>query len=220
MRSFATTLLVTVCTASAVHLASAEPGVFGLDPLTPTDTVRFASTAKLEFVEGATTSIRGAVRFDPDNTASAVSGKLVVDLRSLETGIGLRDEHMRERHLHTDKFPRAYFELTGLRGLPAQLAGDSTYAADVQGLFYIHGVRRNLDAHADVTLTSLAGGGRALKVKADFLIRLEDYDIPRPKALFLKLAEEVEVVVVFTAYRGVQPENLEIPDWPLAEDGR
>lgn len=220
MKALVYSALIPLSVFLAGRQAVAETETFGLDPATPTDTVRFASTARLEFVEGTTTNITGGVRFDPDNTAGQVSGRLAVDLRSLETGIGLRDRHMRERHLHTEKYPLAYFELTGLSNLPPQLATDSMYAVDVTGIFYLHGIRRDLLARADVALISVQGEGRALKVKADFLIRLEDYDIPRPKALFLKLAEEVEVVTVFTAYLGVQPDSLELPDWPQAQDSR
>jgi polyisoprenoid-binding protein YceI len=212
--------LLSLLTATCGGQVSAETGVYGLDPLTPTDTVRFESTARLEFIEGKTTEISGGVRFDPGNTRTEVSGVLAVDLRSLRTGIGLRDEHMRDRHLHTEKYPLAFFVLSGLSDLPSELTMDSTHTADVQGYFYLHGVKRDLRSRADVTRMIGTGGVEALKVRAEFAIRLEDYSIPRPKALFVKLAEEVKVTVVFTAYRGVQPGEAAIPDWPMAQNGQ
>ena len=37
--------------------------------------------------------------------------KFTVPLASLETGIGLRDRHMREKYLQVDKYPDAVLEL-------------------------------------------------------------------------------------------------------------
>lgn len=108
------------------------------------DTVYFRSTARLEFVQGKTSNIDGSFQFDPANTSSAISGKLRVDLRTLKTGIDMRDEHMREKHLQTDQFPFAYFELSGVKGLPAQIVAGTSYPDTVAGYFYIHGVSERL----------------------------------------------------------------------------
>ena len=50
-----------------------------------TDTVYFASTAKLEFIEGITNAIQGSFLFDPSAPQKSVTGILRVDLATLET---------------------------------------------------------------------------------------------------------------------------------------
>src|SRR5262249_50751797 len=54
--------------------------------------------------EAKTTKVTGAVGTAPDSSG-AVPGAVKVDLQTLETGIGLRDRHMREKYLEVDKGP-------------------------------------------------------------------------------------------------------------------
>ncbi len=164
-----------------------------------TDTVSFASQAKLEFIEGTTHTISGVISFDPQNTSLPASGRLRVDARTLRTGIELRDEHMRDRHLHTEQFPYIEFTLKSISGLPAALTPGDSYAFQVMGQFSVHGSTRDVTAAASVTLTALDSTHSQLAVRATFPIKLDDYSIPRPKALFLKLAETVDITVSFVA---------------------
>jgi len=113
--------------AACVLGVTARAEQFGLDVTQNRDTVYFRSTAQLEFIEGKTNTLTGSFTFDPNNTTAGASGVLQCDLRTLRTGIETRDGHMRERHLHTDKYPYAFFELTSVEGLPTAFKPDSTY---------------------------------------------------------------------------------------------
>jgi len=167
--------------------------------LPESDTVRFESQAKLEFIEGTTHSIIGYLDFDPANTALPVSGKLRVDAASLKTGIDLRDEHMRERHLHTHEYPFVEFVLQSVAGLPAVMTPGTSYPIEVSGQFTVHGVTKAITARATATVSAGADQKPTLTVTATFPIKLDDYGVPRPKALFLKLAETLDVTVIFLA---------------------
>ncbi|MEW6051462.1 MAG: YceI family protein [Candidatus Zixiibacteriota bacterium] len=203
-------LLLFVGFAGSVACA-AEYGVV-TDPAR--DTVYFRSTAKLEFIEGKTNNIDGGFSFDPQNPTAPVTGQLRVDLRTLKTGIDMRDGHMRERHLHTDKYPHAYFELDSVSGLPSTLAVDSTYNLTANGFFYIHGHKRKIEAKLELRRKPGDSGADAIMVRTRFSLNLDEYKIPRPKALFLKLAETIDVEVIFTAYNNLAIPKLELPDWP------
>ncbi len=50
-------------------------------------------------------------------------------------------------------------------------------------------------------------------VFATFSVKLDDYGIPRPKALFMKLAETIDVSVIFTARKGLSGDRIQLPDW-------
>lgn len=169
-----------------------------------TDSVIFESDAKLEFIEGTTNAIVGVIDFDPSKTQLPCSGHLRVDAKTLKTGIEMRDEHMRERHLHTEQFPFIEFVLKSVEGLPAQLEAGATQKFQLSGDFTVHGTTKTITAPGAVQLVS-AGGSDKLKamiVSATFEIKLDDYGVPRPKMLLLKLAETIRIRVRFVASTG------------------
>lgn len=203
------------CTLLLLFAAQIPAADFHLNQSAGLDSVFFRSTAKLEFIEGTSAAIDGSFSFDPARPDSDVRGILRVDLRTLKTGIDTRDGHMRDRHLHTEKYPYAYFELTGVTGLEPLQAGQKE-SGDVHGWFYIHGVKRQLSAPIEVV--ALAGqGSEKVSIRTRFQIILDEYDIPRPKALFLKLAETIEVECIFSGYNNLPASDISLPDWPAKE---
>ncbi|MGH8014706.1 MAG: YceI family protein [Candidatus Zixiibacteriota bacterium] len=198
-----------ILTASSILAAD-----FGVGPLNESDTIYFSSSAKLEFIEGATQHINGSFSLDPDNTGSGLKGLLRVDLRTLKTGIEKRDEHMLDNHLQTDKYPYAFFELVSVKDLPSQFFFDSTYILNATGNFYIHGGYREMDAVLQVVRRKLPAAGDEIDIIARFVIKLDDYKISRPKALFLKLAETIEVKAIFTGSTQTPVKVVVLPDWP------
>ncbi len=188
--------------------------IYSVSLLQPTDTVYFRSTARLEFIEGKTNDLTGSVDFDPESPDSGISGILRVDLRTLRTGIETRDGHMRDNHLDTDEYPFAFFELSAVPKMPDRIVQDSTYSAVAEGLFYIHGVKRKLEAELSFSRRMKSDGNGRLLVRAKFQIALDDYKIKRPKALFLKLAKVIEVETVFQAASGEDTVEIILPNWP------
>ena len=186
-------ILLTVCSA-------AQAGTFYVSGAPESDSVIFASDAKLEFIEGITNAIVGMIAFDPANTKSPASGRLRVDAASLKTGIELRDEHMRERHLHTEQYPFIEFALKSVSGLPENLSAATDYVFHISGEFTVHG--KTLPIVAPATVRLLPAGkdyGESMLVTASFVIKLDDYGVPRPKMLLLKLAETINIRVRFVA---------------------
>jgi len=198
----------------SVLTSSARAVDYGVGSLNESDTIYIESSAKLEFIRGSTQHINGSFSLDPDNTAEGVKGALRVDLRTLKTGIDKRDEHMRDNHLHTVKYPYAYFELISVEHLPPQLVFDSDYKLKAVGNFYIHGNYREVEADLKVVRKKLPSGGETLNVVARFDLELDKYKIPRPKALFLKLAENIEIRAVFSGSHQITVQSIELPDWP------
>ena len=148
-----------------------------------------------------------------DTPGSSITGLLAVDLRTLKTGIATRDGHMRDNHLHTEKYPFAYFEVDSLVPVISLSVADSIYTARVMGKFYIHGVYREIEAELTIVRSPASSKSESIKVRAKFAIKLDEFKIPRPRALFLKLAETVEVVAVFRGFSGAPLEQIELPDW-------
>ena len=187
---------------------------YGVGPLNESDTIYFNSSAKLEFIQGTTQHINGSFNFNPENPAEGVKGILRVDLRTLKTGIAKRDEHMRDNHLHTDKYPYAFFELLAADALLQQMEFDSVYNVKAMGNFYIHGNYREVEAELQIVRKKLPTGGETLNVVAEFDLKLDDFKISRPKALFLKLAKTIEIRAVFSGSTQLTAQFVELPDWP------
>ncbi len=207
-------LFILACTIFAVPTLAGE---YSSDMSVSADTVFFRSSAKLEFIEGETTDLQARVSFYPEQPDSNLSGIIRVDLRTLRTGIETRDGHMRENHLHTDKYQYAFFEIESIEKLDRPLPFDSILNVTINGKFFIHGVHRKVEARAEIVRTMLSDSSETIKIRASFEIKIDDFGIPRPKALFLKLAKQIEVEVIFSLFNGLVGETLELPPWPLKD---
>jgi polyisoprenoid-binding protein YceI len=157
--------------------------------------VEFHSKATLESFSGKSKSITAEFDVEPAKLSST-KGKVTVDLRSLDTGIDLRNKHMRDNHLHTDSFPNAIFQVDSLlmnEGVPS-----ATDSVTIHGEMTIHGISRPMSAQGVITGRTGSEATGALRIQSEFPLKVTDFGVPRPEFLFLKLAEEVKIVVDLT----------------------
>lgn len=184
--------------AAGVAACVASPTIAGTWIIEPEsgNRVVFVSKAPTETFEGTTDRISGTVTLDPADIGDSVTVHLEIDMASFDTGKEKRNRHMRERHLETDRYPTAVFEgLTVLEPRGAALEAGQKVTFEVEGTLDLHGVKRRLRATVDVTRTS----DGALLIEARFPVTLADYEISRPRFLFLKLGETQQVTVTATA---------------------
>jgi polyisoprenoid-binding protein YceI len=124
----------------------------------------------------------------------AFDGSLAVDLRTLDTGIGLRNDHLREKYLEVDKgagYDKAVLSDIDLKGLnPDAPEGKGSFT----GSLTLHGVKKTVTGPVEVKTT-----GSGLRVKASFPVNLPDYNIPEPRYLGVGVKNTVQVEVTFTA---------------------
>ncbi len=161
--------------------------------------VTFLSKASMESFEGKTNRLEGSIGVNPDSLGDSITVHLEVDMASLDTGLAMRNRHMRENHLETAKYPKAVFDGAAVLGPPgAALEPGKTNTFDVEGTFTLHGVSRRLRIHVSATYTPEGDGGR-IAFQTTFPVTLADYQISRPQFLFLKLAESQEVRVTGAA---------------------
>jgi polyisoprenoid-binding protein YceI len=154
--------------------------------------VVFVSKAATESFEGKTNRIEGHITFDPAGVVDTVIVQLDVDMKSLDTGIGKRNTHMQENHLETGKYPKATFKGASVIGPKGTvLAPGKTVTFECEGDFTLHGVTKRLRVNVDITPRD----EKTLEFKTSFKVPLADYNISRPKFLFLKLGEVQEVNV-------------------------
>ena len=145
--------------------------------------------------EAKTAALRGSM-ITRANGSPTLDGSLAVDLRTLDTGIGLRNTHLREKYLEVNKgtgFDTATLSTIDLTGLsPVAPEGKGSFT----GLLTVHGVTKTVTGAVDVRR---AGGG--LRVKASFRLDLADYGIAKPRYLGIGVTNTVQVEVAFDVSR-------------------
>lgn len=149
--------------------------------------VKFISDAPLEAFEGVTENIDGYVLWSGDDIADSSEFYFEVDLNSLDTGIGLRNRHMRDDYLETDKFRFASYSGEIIK--VETKASDSLHI-QAAGTFKLHGVEKPLNLAITVKKT-----GELYLAEAQFIVALTDYDIKVPKLMFMKVDENMAVFV-------------------------
>jgi len=126
-------------------------------------------------------------------SGSTINGSLTVDLRTLDTGISLRNDHLREKYLEVDKgagYDKAVLSDITLKGInPDAAAGKGSFGASLT----VHGVTKMVNGPVEVRT---AGAG--LRVKASFPVNLPDYNIAEPRYLGVGVKNIVQVEVTFT----------------------
>jgi polyisoprenoid-binding protein YceI len=176
---------------------------FVISPEAGDTEVVFESKAPLETFEGRTSQVSGSI--DPvAGEDGAIALHVAVDMASLDTGIELRNRHMRENHLHTDEHPEATFDGAKIvEGDAAALAAEGDHDVTLEGDFTLHGVTRTLQVPARISRTS-AGGDARIRLTCEFEVSLADYEIPRPRMLMLKLNEIQKIHVELWAAPGTR----------------
>ena len=157
-------------------------------------TVRFLSRATIDDFDGVTDRIDGYALLDAPTLEEASGGEgtafyFEVELASLDTGIGLRNRHMRDNYLEVKQYPHATFEGTipDISAVPG--AG---YRITTAGTFTAHGMSIELEIPCAV-----APEGEGYRVRCAFEVLLSDLDIEIPQVMFLKLANEIRLELDF-----------------------
>lgn len=126
----------------------------------------------------------------PVGTVSTANNKLNAvlefDLRSLKTGIDLRDSHMKQKYLDTGTHPMAKLVIKDF-ALPNE-SGEASFEAP--GQLTLKGVTKSIKCKVESERSS-----KSAKFDASFRIKLEDFGIDIPKYLGITMAENVDITV-------------------------
>lgn len=157
--------------------------------------VKFISDAPFDDFEGITDKIDGYAVLPSDSLTASISTDSTkvhfeVTLADLDTGIGLRNEDMRDDYLETDKYPYATY--TGTVTEISECGRDSCLVRSV-GVMAIHGVEN--DMAIDCVVRPVQAGYR---ITSEFVVNLKDHKIDIPSFMFLKISEEIVVQLDFT----------------------
>jgi len=118
--------------------------------------------------------------------------KITVPLATLQTGIGLRDKHMREKYLQVDKFPDVVLEVpwSGVK-LPAD---GQTGEGSAPGKMTLHGKTKDVQVKYRIVRT-----GNRYQVTGHVPVNVKDYDIEVPSYMGITMQPDIDASASFTA---------------------
>lgn len=187
----------------SAHAAIAQEQTFtvGGEGMANKQVMAVESDAQFENFASTTNQITGQVKFNPQ--ARTGSAKVQVDLSKVDTGIPLRNEHMRsEGWFNTDKFPTATFETTSIKFL----SGDKYR---VTGKFTVKGVTKTFSTDATVKFlkeseqTKAVGlKGNGVMIRTNFTFKMSDFGIIVPDRIKQKVADKLSVKLVIFGHTG------------------
>jgi polyisoprenoid-binding protein YceI len=115
---------------------------------------------------------------------------VTVPLARLETGISLRDQHMKEKYLEAQKYPNAQLAVsrTAIKFPPDGKTTEGTVPATLA----LHGKSKTVPVHYRATRQ-----GRSYEVKGDLKVDFREFGIEIPNYLGATVKPPVEVNVAF-----------------------
>jgi hypothetical protein len=120
-----------------------------------------------------------------------IGGAFSVDLRTLDTGIGLRNTHLRDNYLEVSRGPT--YDTAVLTAVVLDAPAPSRGRAATLGfkaVLSLHGNEKPIAGTAAVS-----NKGDTLDVKVKFPLRIDGYEIARPTYLGVGVTNQIDVEV-------------------------
>lgn len=133
-------------------------------------------------IKGESPGPQGQIEID----GTQAHGEFTLLLSDLNTGIDLRDEHMKQKYLEVDKNPRAILTITTLNIPSSETGKDLAFSGDLS----LHGVTKKIEGHLSYETSK-----GVKKSQVEFKIRLSDFNIAIPTYAGMTVADEVQVEV-------------------------
>jgi len=179
--------LLAVCAAAAVlayaPVSRAQESALRLDPAQTR--IEISLDGNFHTVHGKFALKSNSIRFDPSD--GKISGSIVVDATSGDTGNNGRDKRMHHEILESDKFPEIVFT-------PKQVDGKITPGApctvSVSGQFKLHG-----QDHEITVPVSIKPDGSNLEIAAHIDVPYVQWGLKNPSNFLLRVANSVAVEI-------------------------
>jgi polyisoprenoid-binding protein YceI len=200
-RSLVAVALACVCLtagASAQNFKVATKGAqsFNLKDERGRNQAAFFSKTPIEDITGTASGISGIVSLDPANVAKTIKATINVDVATMKTGIGMRDDHVKsDSWLNAEKYPSISFALKELKKIKQK--APNVLEGIASGEFTMHGT--NVPMEIPVTLTYVVESeqskkrapGDLLSVRGKGKLQLSKFGI-KNDVIGLKVADDIE----------------------------
>ncbi|HUO15455.1 MAG TPA: YceI family protein [Verrucomicrobiae bacterium] len=168
----------------AALLASAQRSALQIDPAK--STLKFTLDASLHTVHGSFQLKPAALQFDP--VSGQISGEILVDAKSGQTGNGMRDRKMNRDVLESESYPEISFRPDHIDGLVKSFG---TSSVSVRGMFNLHGVERQITVPAQLDMEN-----GTWSAAVHFTVPYQKWGLRNPSTLFLRVSDSVQIDLV------------------------
>jgi polyisoprenoid-binding protein YceI len=158
----------------------AQEQTFQVDPAQ--SSVKFTLGDVLHTVHGSFALKHGKLQVQP---AGKLSGEIVVDATSGNSGSGMRDRKMNKEVLESARYPEIDFRPDRFDG---EVAPQGKSSVMVHGMFSIHGTDREISVPAQ-----LERDGDHWTANVHFTVPYAKWGMKNPSTLFLRVSDSVEI---------------------------
>jgi polyisoprenoid-binding protein YceI len=144
---------------------------------------QFTLSATLHAVHGSFRLQQGEIRFHP--VSGKISGEIVFDAASGETGNDGRDRKMHKDVLESGRYPQITFRPDRVDG---KVAENGTSAVGVHGTLGIHGTEHEIVVPVEIRLE-----GDRWTATSHFPVPFVKWGLKNPSTLFLHVGDSVSV---------------------------
>ncbi len=164
-----------------LRVAEAQQETLQLDPTHTT--VKWTLGDVLHTVRGTFQFKQGSLDLEP--ASGKISGEIVVDAKSGESGSGMRDRKMHKEVLESEKYPEISFRPDRVEGT---VAHEGKSSVKVHGMFRIHGVDREITVPAEVEMAA-----DHWSATVHFTVPYAKWGMKNPSTLFLRVDDSVQI---------------------------
>jgi polyisoprenoid-binding protein YceI len=151
-------------------------------------------------VTGVTGDVTGEIQLDTQPSANIAALRIMVDLRTLNSGAAERDAHVRTDTFETDKYPLATFSANNAQVLPGAYSAGQQVTFPLVGALPLHGVTRptSFTVTGQMANDTLTGAASAS-------IHLQDFAMKPPQTtavVKITVSDDILLKINFTATTG------------------
>jgi polyisoprenoid-binding protein YceI len=163
--------------------AAAQDLVLQLDPTRTT--IKFTLGAALHTIHGSFEPKAGVLHTNP--ASGKLSGEIVVDAKSGQSGNAMRDRKMHKEVLESEKYAEIRFRPCQIEGT---VAPEGKSSLRLRGIFSVHGTDHDITVPAEVEMSA-----DHWSANVHFTIPYAKWGIKNPSTFFLHVSDEVEIEV-------------------------
>jgi polyisoprenoid-binding protein YceI len=169
--------------AAAMTNIQAQPIAIDLNP--SRTKIEFTLGDVLHTVHGTFQLKSGRLELDPGMTS--ISGEIVVDAASGESGSAARDNRMKKSILEVDRYPEITFTATGMDG---KVSSSGSSSITITGWFQIHGQRHQISVPMQIQMF-----GAQATAKGHFVVPYVAWGMKNPSTFILRVNQQVDIDV-------------------------
>jgi polyisoprenoid-binding protein YceI len=169
---------------SITPLLCGQAATIELDPSKTKLTFTLADV--LHTVRGTFRLKQGRIHFDA--ATETISGEVIVDAASGDSGSAARDGRMRRSVLESQRYPEIRFTAENLRG---SFSSTNSSSVSVTGMFEIHGQRHQVTIPMQVRVD-----GESVTARGEFVVPYVAWGMKDPSTFLLRVDKKVTIGIL------------------------